>query len=261
MLLNTFMSHTLIMEILDFFKINTLGIVYYSPFLLNPSFISASLGSQYFNLTDTIWSVQNSPVLITANITVLPGALLTILPGVLVQFTGGSSLIVAGSLNATGATFQGSSNVELITNCVGAACWGTILLNSSAANTQSVTNCTFSGGGAGYFGMVSVVDTTGTNGPVSFNAASFTNSCSSGLYISGGTVTISSSISSNNTLHGVNTVALDGSTNTVTNSVFVYNGASGFVVSGSAYSKLLVFSSTFSNNTLEGLNHTVSGVR
>ncbi len=109
--------------------------------------------------------------------------------------------------------------------------------------------------------MISIVDTSGTNGFVSISSSTINTSCSSGIYISGGTISITNSTVTNNTLYGVNAVALTGSSITIAGSQFTFNGAAGFYVTGTQQSQLIVDHSVFASNTLEGLNCAVTGVR
>src|SRR3990170_6480996 len=51
---------------------------------------------------NTVWTLIDSPFIVTRNITIKSGALLTIEPGVEIRFGGDFWLIVEGILNATG---------------------------------------------------------------------------------------------------------------------------------------------------------------
>lgn len=82
--------------------------------------------------TDTIWTLSNSPYIITGNITVVAGATLTIEAGVEVYFTGFYSLITDGVLNA-----QGNDGNFIQFKSLGATPaagnWNTIELNDAAS--------------------------------------------------------------------------------------------------------------------------------
>ena len=59
------------------------------------------------NITsDTIWTLANSPYVVTANVQVLEGAILTIDPGVMIKFNGGLGLNIDGKLVAIGTETQ-----------------------------------------------------------------------------------------------------------------------------------------------------------
>jgi parallel beta-helix repeat protein len=55
-------------------------------------------------LTDSVWTVAGSPVIVTATVTVNTGVTLRIEPGVIVKFDAGTQLIVAGKLLADGTS-------------------------------------------------------------------------------------------------------------------------------------------------------------
>ena len=71
------------------------------------------LGAQPFSLnvggtiiTDTIWTLANSPYLVDSSITIANGVLLTIEPGVEVRFSSDTSMDVNGALRAIGTALQ-----------------------------------------------------------------------------------------------------------------------------------------------------------
>jgi len=74
------------------------------------------------------------------------------------------------------------------------------------------------------------------------------------LYISGGNVAISNSVSTGNLGHRVVAISQTGSSISVTGSTFANNNVSVFLMTGNP-ATFAVSSSTFSNNTLEGLNY------
>jgi len=63
--------------------------------------------------TNTTWTVENSPYVVTNNILVEVGATLTITPGVMVKFAGNYYIMVKGALKAEGET---SSQIVFTTN-------------------------------------------------------------------------------------------------------------------------------------------------
>ncbi len=66
------------------------------PVVIDPTVVSGYIYS------DTIWTLANSPYIVTDDITVVPGVTLTIEPGVVVKFDGPFELVVDGYLNAQG---------------------------------------------------------------------------------------------------------------------------------------------------------------
>ncbi len=80
---------------------NFLGILFLIPEDVKATeYISGSI------VSDTTWAFANSPYIVVGNVTVEVGANLTIEPGVEVKFNGSYSLIINGTLNATGTYSQ-----------------------------------------------------------------------------------------------------------------------------------------------------------
>ena len=57
-------------------------------------------------LTDTVWSLSNSPYLVIEELTVSPGVTLTVEPGVEIRFEANKKLVVYGTLLAQGTPTQ-----------------------------------------------------------------------------------------------------------------------------------------------------------
>jgi len=83
---------------------------------------------------DTIWTLTDSPFVVSKNITVSPSVTLTIEPGVEVRFGGEFSLIVMGSLSARGAE---NSTITFTSNKdePEAGDWDTIKFNGTEPST------------------------------------------------------------------------------------------------------------------------------
>ncbi|MEM3823528.1 MAG: Ig-like domain-containing protein, partial [Candidatus Bathyarchaeia archaeon] len=82
---------------------------------------------------DTVWTLVDSPFVLSNNVIINPDVTLTIEPGVEVKFGGNFSLIVNGKLNAEGninKTIKFTSNSLTPT----AGDWGTILFNGTASS-------------------------------------------------------------------------------------------------------------------------------
>lgn len=86
---------------------------------------------------DTIWTLVDSPFVVSKNVTVYPNATLTIEPGVEVKFGGSFSLIISGKLCANGTsktiTFTSSKEQPEVGN------WKAIKFNGTKKST--VTGC------------------------------------------------------------------------------------------------------------------------
>lgn len=67
--------------------------------LSQPSFVSGPITS------DTVWTIGNSPVTVTATVTIPSGVTLTIQSGVTVKFDTNTALIIGGTIAAEGVTF------------------------------------------------------------------------------------------------------------------------------------------------------------
>jgi hypothetical protein len=88
---------------------------------------------------DTIWTLVDSPFVISGDVTIYPGATLTIEPAVQVMFGGNFSLIVEGNLIADGAQ---TNEINFTSNNPNASAgyWGTIWLNDTNSYA-SLSNC------------------------------------------------------------------------------------------------------------------------
>ncbi|HHE74905.1 MAG TPA: right-handed parallel beta-helix repeat-containing protein, partial [Desulfobacteraceae bacterium] len=96
--------------------------------------------------SDTIWNASGSPHIVTGDVTVEAGAVLTINSGVQVKFDSGFSLIVEGTLNASGTK---SSQVLFTSNQSSPAIgdWNGIRFKDNSAGTLG--NCVIEYAGIG----------------------------------------------------------------------------------------------------------------
>jgi uncharacterized GH25 family protein len=89
---------------------------------------------------DTVWTLVDSPFVVSKNLTVCEGATLTIEPGVEVKFGGPFSLIVNGTFVANGTEekpIKFTSNKEKPET----GDWGTILFNGTGQTPSILENC------------------------------------------------------------------------------------------------------------------------
>jgi len=88
---------------------------------------------------DTVWTLVDSPFIISGDVGINPGVTLTIEPAVQIRFAGNFSLIVYGNLIADGTQ---SKEINFTTNSLNPSeqYWGTILLNSTDSYA-SFSNC------------------------------------------------------------------------------------------------------------------------
>lgn len=144
--------------------------------------ISGTIGS------DATWNTEGSPYTVTGNVTVNSGVTLTIESGVLVQFNSNTSLIVLGTMNATGAEFTSSQSSKAPGD------WNYIQVGNSAYSALvNLTDCIVRYGGVS---SVSANNSMiyGYRGSLSVSGCDISFSKNSGLRAHGGvSVTIENS--------------------------------------------------------------------
>ncbi len=122
--------------------------------------------------TDTTWTLENSPYIVTSGLTLNQGKKLTIQSGVIVKFDPGVSFSVYGRINATNVTF--TSNASSPTN----GAWGNISFGTgSNVDTSFFTGCIFQWGSS-----ISMSNQYA----VTFNGSNISRFSGSPLYISSG---------------------------------------------------------------------------
>jgi len=134
--------------------------------------------------SNATWTLANSPYIVTSNLTVASGVTLTIDQDVVVKFNDNISMIVNGTVNATGATFT-ASNASPVAGTIGTFRIGTT--SGSVDGAGTFTNCQFL-----YFQSVKL-----ERGSASFTGCSFSDFSLNGiesygngnLTIDGGTMT------------------------------------------------------------------------
>lgn len=93
-------------------------------------------------MTNTTWSSEASPIIVTDTVIVVEGVELSIEAGTVVRFSSGTSLIVDGFLNATGNELQ---RIVFTSDSLSSkrGDWGTIEIGSLTRQTGRVSNITF----------------------------------------------------------------------------------------------------------------------
>ena len=133
--------------------------------------------------TDTPWTLDYSPYVMTCNVTVNAGVTLTIEPGVTVQGNAATSLIINGSLSAAG---EESARITFTSTTDSASGqWMGITFNTGAGTgTFKFVNARYGGGGAGgdISGMLKI-----NGGTITIEDSNFSQSSVSGISINGGT--------------------------------------------------------------------------
>ena len=149
---------------------------------------------------DTVWSLVDSPFILSGNVTVREGATLTIEPGVEVRFGGRFSIIVNGRLIAKG-TFEFNRLIKFTSNkeVPEPGDWGALFFNGTGQSPSLLENC---------------IIEYGTNGTT----------------VADGELTIRSSVIRLNSMNGV--MVLNGSATIEHNSLICNNTASGIYILG-----------------------------
>ncbi|MGB9684125.1 MAG: right-handed parallel beta-helix repeat-containing protein [Candidatus Bathyarchaeales archaeon] len=160
---------------------------------------------------DTVWSLVDSPFILSGNVTVLAGATLTIEPGVEVKFGGLFSLVVNGTLFSRGMEekpIKFTSNKENPE----AGDWDSILFNGVGQQPSVLENCLIE------YGTNGVIVKGGTltiqKSIIQFNSKN-------GIALIGGSITIEQNTLQNNNEGGVN---ISGGNALVQDNLIVLNG-------------------------------------
>ncbi len=212
-------------------------------------------GPIYLN---TVWTLVDSPFVVSNNVTVDSGATLTIEPGVEVRFGGDFSLIVNGRLIANGAK---DKMIRFTSNnpTPAAGYWGTIIFSGS--QSSSLTYCTIEYGKNG---------TTLEAGTLTLKNSLVKSSSDNGIVINGGNAVIENSEITDNQLNGI--YIAGGNQVSITSNVIESNGngieltrdlitglnirqnkishniENGIVLAADAYDKTVVLNNTLSEN-------------
>lgn len=158
---------------------------------------------------DTVWTLVDSPFVVSDNITVNPGATLTIEPGVQVMFGDNFSLLVNGGIVADGTS---DKVIQFTSDDVNAStgAWGTIQINGTLQS--SITNCIVEYGQNGI---------TLTGGSLNLQDDSVVHNLN-GTVVNSGSITLENDEIINNTVDGINIAG--GAEATVQNNVLSSNG-------------------------------------
>jgi parallel beta-helix repeat protein len=190
-----------------------------------------------FITQDTIWTLVDSPIVVSKNTTILSNATLTIEPEVQVRFGGHFSLIVEGKLVANGTkdkmiTFT-SNKYERE-----AGDWGTI--EFKGAQLSSLVYCTIEYGTNG----ISV------NGALSVQKSLVRLNSKSGTLIAGGNVEVKDNEIVNNALSGI--YITGDSRITVENNIITSN-EDGITLTGDLTSEISILQNNISFNNQGGV--------
>jgi len=233
----------------------------FSPFVLANGLFFFTVRATYIEGTitqDTIWTLTDSPFVVSKNITVSPNVTLTIEPGVEVRFGGEFSLIVMGSLSARGAE---NSTITFTSNKdePEAGDWETIKFNGTEPSTLAYCVMQYARNAITIENSnVKIeeckISTSSQNGIVIVNSTAevrhneIANNLESGIEITGNNqVTIQ-----NNTIRSnADGILLTGNFTTgvsITENIVMSNTQNGIQLNADAYSNIIILDNILSAN-------------
>jgi parallel beta-helix repeat protein len=206
---------------------------------------------------DTLWTLVDSPLIISNNVIVYPNATLTIEPGVEVRFGGNFSLIVNGQLIANGLQ---NERIRFTSNKFAPqpGDWNGILFSSVRPSQLAYCSIEYS-----KIGMKI------TNGIVEVKNSVISNNSLDGIFIENSVVTIEADEIINNTINGIyitasnsvtiqnNTIRSNGdgillsgnlSSASITRNVILLNTRSGIHLNADAYNNVTLLYNVLSAN-------------
>ena len=206
-------------------------------FAQRPFFFTASATYVEGPITrDTVWTLTDSPFVVSKDVIVYPDATLTIEPGVEVRFGGEFSLVVEGTLSACG---EENNTVTFTSNKdqPEAGDWNTIELNGTRSSTLVYCVVEYAKDG------ITIID-----GTAEVKNNEITKNLQNGISITGDNqVTIQDNEISSNT----NGILLTGSSTTgisITENIVMSNTQSGIQLDADEYSDLVILNNILSAN-------------
>ncbi|HVP40627.1 MAG TPA: right-handed parallel beta-helix repeat-containing protein [Candidatus Krumholzibacteriaceae bacterium] len=205
------------------------------------SFLFSSANATYLEgsiTKDTLWTLVDSPFVLSNDVTVYPNATLTIERGVEVRFGGNFTLTVNGRLIANGTqdnmiTFTSNKYQPMPKD------WNAIELNGAGTSLLAYCSINYANNGMQI-----------TNGVVEVKNSIISNSSSNGIFVQNGVVTIEANEISNNLQSGIN-VAGDNQI-IIQNNTLRSNG-DGILLSGNILSASIT-QNVISSNTQSGIH-------
>ena len=180
---------------------------------------------------DTIWTLVDSPIVLSNNVTVNPGVTLTIEPGVEVRFGGDFSLIVNGAIVANGTEER---NIHFTTNDPSnTILWQTIEI--SATQSSLFLNCIMEYGTNGI---------TMDNGVLEVQNSAIRSNSQNGIIVNGGTLTIRNSEIANNSASAISVAG--GNVVSIENNIIDSNFINGVLIAGG--DQVDVYNNTLASN-------------
>jgi len=188
----------------------SLSIVYKIPLIAKATYVEGVITQ------DTIWTLVDSPFVLSNNVTVNQGATLTIEPGVYVRFGGDFSLIVNGRIVANGTAER---NIHFTTNDPSSTvAWETIEINGTQPSL--FINCIIEGARNAV---------TLDNGSLDIQNSVIRSNSENGITLNGGALTIQNSELANDSLSAINVAG--GDLVSIENNIIDSNG-NGVLIAG-----------------------------
>jgi parallel beta-helix repeat protein len=203
-----------------------------------PFFFTASATYvEGFITQDTVWTLTDSPFEVSKNITVCPNVTLTIEPGVEVRFGGDFSLLIEGSLSASG---EESNTIAFTSNKdqPGVGDWSTLKFNGTEPST--LTYCVVE------YGRCAI---TIENSKVKIEDCEISNSLD-GITIVNSTAVVKSNRIANNSENGIRTTGYNQVTIQDNN---ISSNTNGILLTGSSTTGVSITENTLTNNTKSGI--------
>jgi hypothetical protein len=187
---------------------------------------------------DTVWTLVDSPFVISNNVTVYPSATLTIEPGVQVRFGGDFSLIISGKLYADGTSKQITFTSNKMQPEVGD--WQAIIFNGAQEST--LIGCSIS---YAKYGMLI------RNGNVEVRDSTISSCSQNGIDITDSECTIQNSTIKEN--HGGNGISITGNGQVIIQENTVMANGNGILLTGSESSNVNISGNKISANDQAGI--------
>jgi len=189
---------------------------------------------------DTIWTLVDSPFVVSGDVIIYPDATLTVEPAVEVKFGGNFSIFVEGTLKAEST---GIANIKFTSNSLNPkpGDWGTISLTSTSS-AASLNNCLVEYGTNGI--IVNAGNLAVTNSQVRSNSQN-------GITVLDGTLDAENNNIEGNLASGVN---IDGNNQVLIHNNNLTSNGDGINVARSINSQVDIQQNNFHNNTHSGIS-------
>jgi len=208
---------------------------------------------------DTIWTLVDSPFIVSKNIIVLSNATLTIEPGVEVRFGQNKSLTISGKLyaNGTGKTITFTSNKD----SPSPGDWGSVRFTGAQKSTLVDCLVTYAENGIiAQDGNVEIINSviklcsqngvSGTGSQIMVQGSNVSLCSQNGIDVTDSVLTVKNVVVMQNTVDGISTT---GTGPTLIQYCTVMANENGILVGGNVSSGVSILENKISANTLRGI--------